>query len=296
MKQTYNKEWFKVRAIDNLRKIAKNTWDYSDSALLYLSSGSDAYEQLQVEKSPYFKQITEPETHYLKEVAEPVIALLPDHVDFVDLGPGTEHKEQFFFDELKRQKKTFSYIPVDISESFLDIATTYATQQGIEVTPIHASFEEVPDILAKRTSPRFVSLGLTWQNYEPSVILALLERIAEKDGWYFLTSHIRDRINVPILKKIYGDILMADEKMKLIGLDPRTDVSPRSIDDEFRVWCTINHVSGILKEKGVEEGDRLLVFQSMRYTKAQLQDILSATSHYQLLDNGSAFIGIMARS
>jgi uncharacterized SAM-dependent methyltransferase len=105
-----------------------------------------------------------------------------DHFEYIDLGPGTEHKEQFLFDELKKQGKTFAYIPVDISDHFLDVAEAHATGQSIQVRRMKASFEELPELLGAPTVPRFVSIGLTFSNYAPQDILKLLQDIAGK-GW-----------------------------------------------------------------------------------------------------------------
>ena len=136
----YDNEWFKKRAFRSLSIITPHVWDYSDSLLLYLSSGVEQYESLQKTDTPYFKLVTKPESEYLQSIAKSVVDLLPNKFEYIDLGPGTEHKEQFFFDELKRQGKDFTYIPVDISEYYLKLAERHAINQGIKVKPANASF------------------------------------------------------------------------------------------------------------------------------------------------------------
>lgn len=60
----YDGEWFKKRAFESLVSIAPHTWDYSDSLLLYISSGVEKYESIQESDSPYFNLVTKPEREY----------------------------------------------------------------------------------------------------------------------------------------------------------------------------------------------------------------------------------------
>ena len=297
--EKYDQAWFKNRAIQSLKKIEEGVWDYSDSLLLYMSSeAANTYEQLQEIDTPYFTLVTKPERAYLQSIAKRVADMLPSHFDYIDLGPGTEHKEQFLFDELKKQGKTFTYIPVDISDHFLEIARTHAVEQGISVQVMKSSFEELPIRLGGRTAPRFVSLGLTFSNYDPIEALALLKSIAGEHGWIFINAQMRDRVDMAALQKVYQDdaVNLADEKLRLIDLDPAVDVSPRIADDGFCVWCTVEKVSPLLEKIGLRAGDRLMVFQSLRYTKNQLEEILVPTADCTLFDTRSSFVGAMIRT
>lgn len=289
----YTSEWFKERAFSAIQPIAPHIWDYSDSLLLYVASGVEKYESLQETQTPYYKLVTLPEQKYLQSITKSVVDLLPEKIEYIDLGPGTEHKEQFFFDELKRQGKDFLYTPVDISEHYLSLAEKHASKQGISVHPIQASFEELPDILGEATIPRFVNIGLTFSNYDPQTILSLLKRIAGKNGYAFVNAQIRDRVDMVALEKIYVEdaVTVADDKLRLLGLDPTRDVTPREASGEIKVWCGIIHASRELNERGIVDGDKLLVFQSLRYTVEQFQSELSkASEKNQLFDTGSSFI------
>ena len=237
----YNNEWFKKRAFDSIKKISEGHWDYSDSLLLYLPSELDTYEAIQSENSPYYSIVTKPEREYLSSIAKDVATRLPHEFEFIDLGPGTEHKEQFLFDELKALGKKFTYIPVDIKDEYLELAKTHASTQDIPVHPIQSSFEELASKLSKTNLPRFVSLGLTFSNYTPQEILEMLKDIAGPAGFIFINSQMRDRINMNELQKAYSlDALhITDEKLKLIGLDPEKDISPRETTFDVKVWGTI---------------------------------------------------------
>ncbi|MDB5266821.1 MAG: uncharacterized protein JWN89_636 [Parcubacteria group bacterium] len=290
---TYDNNWFKQRALNSFRRIGPNVWDYSDSLLLYISSGVEKYESLQEEDTPYFKLVIKPEREYLESIAKDVINALPSNFEYVDLGPGTEHKEQFFFDELKKQGKKFTYIPVDISEHYLKLAEQHAIDQGIPVSTIQSSFEEAAEVLGEGSVPRFVNIGLTFSNYEPQVILKLLKTIAGKGGFVFINSQMRDRLDINSLQRVYAEdaLTLADDKLKLVGLDPNADVTPRKADDAIKVWCSVIKPSLDLETIGVVEGDKLLVFQSLRYTPEKLKEELEkASENYQVFDTGASFI------
>lgn len=296
MTSNYTQEWFKKRAFSSLKKIREGVWDYSDSLLIYVSSGVEVYESLQEENTPYHQLVTKPEHAYLKMIADQVATRLPDSFDYIDLGPGTEHKEQYFFDAFKRMGKQFRYMPVDISEYYLNIARKQAEHQGIPCDPVQSSFEELPARLGTVSRPRFVSLGLTFSNYEPHVIVELLQNIAGPGGTAFVVAQMRDRIDMNELQKIYQeDVSHAmDEKLRLLGLDPSMDVTPRIADEGIRAWTTVLKSNPELEKLGVRAQDKLLVFQSLRYTKSSLEESLKDTQ-YQAFDSGSSFIGVLVQ-
>lgn len=295
--EKYDQEWFKNRAFSSLRKISDGIWDFSDSLLLYTQSGSEVYEQLQEVNTPYFNLVTKPEREYLQSIAKDIADALPDKFEYIDLGPGTEHKEQFLFDELKKQGKIFTYIPVDISDHFLDVAESHATKQGIPVRRTKASFEELPELLGKPNISRFVSIGLTFSNYRPQDILELLKNIAGENGYVFINAQMRDRVDMVELQKVYQDDAthLADDKVRLVGLDPVQDITPRIADDGFRVSCFILKSNKDLEDIGIKSGDKMIVFQSLRYTKELLENELRDHKH-KSFDTGRSFIGTIIKT
>lgn len=295
--EKYNQEWFKERAFKSLKKLESGIWDFSDSLLIYIGSGDAVYEQLQEEDTSYFKLVTKPEHEYLQLIAKNIADILPNNFEYIDLGPGTEHKEQFLFDELKKQGKTFTYVPVDISGHFLEMAESHATSQGIPVRKVKASFEELPEVLGESTTPRFVSLGLTFSNYAPQEILKLLTDIAGVNGFVFINAQMRDRVDMVELQKVYQEdaVRLVDDKVRLIGLDPFTDISPRIADDGFRVSCLVINSNPVLESVGIVPGDKLIVFQSLRYTKESLESELAQYAH-ESFDTGSSFIGTIIKT
>jgi len=157
----------------------------------------------------------------------------------------------------------------------------------------------VAEILGESQRPRFVTIGLTFSNYEPQTILGLLKKIAGPHGWVFINSQMRDRVDMIALEKVYAEdaLTLADDKLALLGLNPDADVTPRKADDGIRVWCSVIKPSAEIEEKGIAKGDELLVFQSLRYVPTQLEvEIKKASDTYHLFDTGSSFIAALIQA
>jgi uncharacterized SAM-dependent methyltransferase len=99
--------------------------------LLYIPGSDEKYESIQYEGNPYHEMITIPERKYLQNIMKDVVARLPENFEYIDLGPGSEHKEQYTFDEILKQGKKCIYRPVDISERFLNRAREHAEQRRL---------------------------------------------------------------------------------------------------------------------------------------------------------------------
>lgn len=295
--QPYSPEWFKNRALSGLRHLQDGSWNYSDSLLLYVPGSDDEYEAVQETDTSYNKLVTVPERKYLENIASDVVTELPEKFEYIDLGPGTEHKEQFIFDAAKDEGKNLVYRPIDISDKYLSLSTDYALAQGLSAKPLKSSFEELPEKLGLETDPRFVSIGLTYGNYSPAEILDLLKRVAGEQGTAFINAQIRERTEMEAVRSIYADVApaMVAAKIRLLGLDPEKDISDIEVTDEVKVWYTLKNPSAVLESKGIRAGDRLLVFQSLRPTIEKLEEDVSATfADYKVLDTGDAFVGILA--
>ncbi len=293
----YSNEWFSQRAWNSLKKVDEGVWDYSDSLLMYIGSGSQEYEDIQEETTDYYRLVTQPEHEYLELIAEDVVSHLPDTFDYIDLGPGTEHKEKYFFDAIHKQGKKCTYIPVDIDENFLSIAESFANEQGIQAKGIKASFEELPQILPDEGKPRFVSIGMTFSNWESQYILEMLKQIASTNGYIFFNAQIRDRIDMATLQNFYsGDSLrMSHNKLALLNLNPQIDVADPYVDEAFKFWYSIKNPSQRLLDMGCKKGDKLLVFQSLRYSKEQLEEVFSEED-FTLFDTGHSFIAALIKT
>ncbi len=292
----YDENWFQARALACLKKTDENSWDYTDSLLLYSSQGQDAYEVAHDEKSPYFQMVTKEEHLYLKSIVGNLANSLPNSFEYFDLGVGVENKETYFFEAFK--EKDFSYNPVDVSEYFLSIAIKSANKKSIKVNAVRASFEELQQLLQKTDRPRFVSLiGLTFSNYEPQQILKLLLDIAGKNGYVFFDVQLRERVDIDELKNVYQKYVAPAciQKIKLLGLDPEEDISAITTDDSLAVWCSLLNVSENLKKKGLQNGDKLKIFQSLRPTMLSLKEQLQSFN-YEIFDAENSFVGVLIKT
>lgn len=293
---SYDYEWFRKRAFANIFKIGEGAWDYSDSLLLYIPGSDEEYESIQKGDSLYNKLVTAPEREYIVNAAPEIVSQLPDSFEYIDLGPGTEHKEQIIFDEAQRQGKTFIYTPVDVSERYLNLSTEHARSQGLTVRPLSSSFEELKDKLWKAKLPRFISLGMTYGNARPPIVLSLLVQLLEKNDTAFIDAQIRNRVDIEAIKDMYliaGKEMVAD-KLRLIGLDPEQDVDQVEITDEVELWHRLSHVPPGLTKIGIHPGDRLLVFRSLRPTLAELEaSISSKFSRCKIIDTSDQFVGAL---
>ncbi len=291
----YDMDWFKRRAFNSIKKIENGVWDFSDSLLLWSPTSEKVYETIQEAKSPYYSIVTEPEREFLVSIADSIAKTLPENFEYVDLGPGTAHKEQFLFDALNKIGKKFTYTPVDISNHFLDIAHSYAEEQGIPTRPFLMPFEEVSNEL-RSYKPIFVSLGLTYINYKPAEALNMLKEMMGTDGIGFIDAQIRERTDIDRLVDIYKrDVYSIPEpKIILLGLNPQRDVEKYECDDGVRGWITLRNTNKNLQKLGVKPGDKLLTFQSLRPSLAEFEaDISKIFERYQILDNGGPFVGAL---
>ncbi len=291
-----SQKWFKKRAIDSLRKIDENTWDYSDSTLAWSPGAMSIYKDIQEREPLYRKNITDKESNLIKNISSEIVSSLPEKCLYIDLGPGTEHKEKFFFDAIKNQGKNILYVPVDINLDMLAIADEYAKKNGFNTYPINQTFEDLPMNLQKLPRlHRFVSLGLTFINYEPQKGLEILKRITDQKGTAFITVQLRDRIDINAIRKTYEDKDTQElflKKIELLGLNPTINIQYVEVTNDVFVYYTIKNIPDNLKTKGLKNGDRLLTLRSYRHSYRDLKEILEKDFKVKYFDRNSEFLAI----
>lgn len=278
-KEIGSQKWFEQTAISSIKKIDDDIWDFSNSSILYTPASSSAYENIQRNEHGYKKIVTGAEASFIEKVAPKIVDKLPQSFTYVDFGPGTEHKERFFQNAIKKQNKDILYVPVDISKQMLDVANTFAINAGFKTYPIHNTFENVVGILDGLNSDyRFISLGLTFINYEPDKILNILKKAADNNGSVFITAHIRERLDMETVRKTYESSVakdMINGKLRLVGIDPETDIDNVEVTDEIKIYVTLKNTNPTLEKLGVDVGDKLFVLRSYRYSLDELKEILS---------------------
>lgn len=297
--EPFSEQWYRNRAVDSIAPMGDGQWDFSDSLLLYAASGAEDYERIQDHESPYARLVTLPERRYLESIADEVVEMLPADFDYIDLGPGTEHKEQFLFDALRRQGKSFRYMPVDVSRAYLAGAKKYAEDQGIPAKPIQAAFEDLPRVLGAAEKPRFVSLGLTFINYDPRVAFDFLRGAAGEGGSIFIDVQDRNQVDMEELMRIYREDARAivGSKLPFVGLDIDKDIERVWANDGVEVWCQLNGVSPVLKQKGIKSGDSMVVLRSKRYAADEFTETLQASGmNHTPVGSADSFTGAILYS
>lgn len=295
---SYDLEWFKNRAKSSVHKMKEGIVDYSDMVLVYLPTSGQEYEQQQETGTLYHKHITAPEHKFVAGIASDLAKSLPPEFEFIDLGPGSEHKEKYLFDELNKLGKKFVYRPVDINAKFLSLANDYAKQQSIPVSPLLCCFEDLHLALGKTTIPRFFSLGLTVVGYDPEVIFDLLKKMAGENAYIYISIQLRDRVDMEVIRKAYEECVEGffDDKFRLIGLDPTKDVQLDAVDDGVRVWYKLLNSNEELEKKNIMQGDRMLVAQSLRHTKEHfVKKVSEHFENFQVFDIDSTFLGVLLK-
>lgn len=290
------KEWFIERALNTLTFNKEgNFWDFSDSSLVYTPGSEEEYKEVQEEDTEYNKLVTTQEHALLRQIAGDVIQKLPQKFLYIDLGPGTEHKEQYFFDAIKTQGKEVIYVPVDINLKILKEASAHAEQQGLSVLPNQSLFEDLDTTTRTLSGFKFISLGLTFTNYKPDEILSIFKKTINGDGAAFITVQLRDRVDIKKVEKQYGEegfAYVVTTKMKLLGFEKGDFLI--STDDMVQTWAKIKNVPDKLKELGVKEGDTFLLFRSIRYLKEDLETIFKQNGFtVRFFDAGNSFLGIL---
>src|SRR5581483_8533641 len=101
-------------------------------------------------------------------------------IDLVDLGPGYPDKTFPLLTYMQLHHMDGRYMPVDISQRFLDVSVAACRPFGFPIVPHHLLFEELPAELrkARTRGNRLILMGVTFMNYKPERILPLLGDMA----------------------------------------------------------------------------------------------------------------------
>lgn len=291
-----SEKWFEQEARTSLHQIGDGLWDLSDSALLYTDKGMAGYKAIQKEETQYSQQVTKVEHRLIRDIAPGIASRLPDAFSYVDIGPGTEHKEKYFFDAFNQQGKNFDYLPIDVNSAVLNESSQFARANGIASRSIHMRFEDSANILPYlKDKTNFISLGATYANFESAEIITKLLKLAGEKGSVFITAQLRDRINLTETVQSYQTLELQEMcrvKLELLGLKDQ-HIENLEVNDGIEIVATIKDPTPELKAKGMKAGDRILVLKSHRYTLDQLTKDLSALTDFQLYDTGQSFVGIL---
>lgn len=294
-------EWFKERANKKLVKVGEGMWDFSDSALFWTDEVVKQYEEAQTtDGDGYKKHITNAETVYLKKIIPDLVSCLPPKINYVDMGPGTENKQDYVIHEIIREGKSLMYTPVDINKCMVDAASSHVSKEGIATTPVQSSFEDMEQFIGDKVTPRFLSLGLTFLNFKIDDILTILKKSLNSDGVAFINTQPREKIKdfKELVKAYSGENIQKiyNSKLRLIGLEINEYMGVIEVTDEVKIYYRVRKPSEHAKSLGICEGDKIFVFQSIRYPTEFLKTRLESEFVCTYFDTEDDYLAVLLKN
>jgi hypothetical protein len=217
---------------------------------------------------------------------------LEEPIEFYDLGPGLPKKTIPLLNELKAHHKHFAYMPVDISRSFLDITKEEVAKIGIDAKEFNCLFEELPDnIPIRHEGSRLFLIGLTFNNYRPDRILALLNRLSgPKDVTIIITQFFTNRRRGSILVPYKDEYAERFNylALKIVGI-PRKCLSYFAEFKNQRIEMGFRLLEGWeAGGLGLAKGTRIVTALSYRYRKQDLmREIFDFFDHCEVFQDRS---------
>ncbi len=239
-------------------------------------------------------QLHEPTEKLIDKYRTDILKDFTGKVEFYDLGPGLPSKSIPLLKELQKSKKEFKYIPVDISTSFLKIASDEVSKIGVESNPINCLFEDLHkhiDLSSK--VDRLFFIGLTFNNYRPNKILNLLRELCEPNGVCLIITEYFTKDKIESILVPYKDKYAEQFNflaLELVGLNKNslqyfTAFRNQRIEMGFKLTADIKVGDSIL-QKGIS----IMTAISYRYTRTSLtNNIRRYFKHftYYEMDNGT---------
>lgn len=177
------------------RPRAKTLW-LDHPANLYLTQyQSDVYLQLMADKD-YPRVFHDPVKELFQQNRDSILVGLRPPIDIIDLGPGYPDKTLPLLDLFRARGLAGRYIPVDVSQTFLQTARNAARPYVLPILPLLCLFEQLPARLREQefasVPSRLVLLGLTFMNYRPGTIISLLSRMVRKSDAVVVAAELAD--------------------------------------------------------------------------------------------------------
>ena len=198
-------------------------WYDQPCNLYYESEQATAYLDM-IEKENFAKSLHDPAVQLVTEYSAEIISDTLENVEFYDLGPGLPTKTLPLLKACLNRNCSLTYIPVDISVSFLALAEREVKKCGISSHGMNCLFEELPSLLSPKAAntTRIFQIGLTFNNYRPNTILGLLSQLSEdNDISLIITEYYRTQKKQSLLLP-YQDIYAERFNflsLKMLGLE-----------------------------------------------------------------------------
>lgn len=277
-------------------------WNYYNPKNLYLTDEqSKAYLDLMGVET-YASKFHDKTTQLIEENVEllirPFQGLSPL---LIDLGPGYPSKTFPIVDAFRKKNSPITYWAVDVSLYFATMAQKAILERG--VLNAHAKqmlFEDLADYLRRQKvkDPKLLIIGLTFMNFEPSVIINILkasmssprdhcisaiEYSSGEDHQQFMTGYLTENAKKFLFLSL-----------KSLGLQ-EGDVSygVDFMNSRVEMYFTILHVPESLKAKGLKTNDRLIAAISYRHSEEKYKTLLSeAFGRNTYFKNGNTMLAV----
>jgi len=147
------------------------------SKYFYDERGSQLFDEITTLPEYY---LTRAEAGILRRVAPDIVASFSPNV-LVELGPGSGEKTIMLLEQLTRNSSAPVYVPLDISESYLEQLRAQFTKgyPGLEVRPALCDISRELKLPGMLQGPLLVAfLGSTIGNFDKADALALMQRVS----------------------------------------------------------------------------------------------------------------------
>lgn len=246
----------------------------------------------------FASSLHEPAEQLIDEIKGNIFNDLKGAIELYDLGPGLPTKTIPLLKELKKEKKEFKYIPVDISKSFLKITEAEVKKIAVKAYSLNCLFEELPEkIDYDNKVNRIFFIGLTFNNYRPDKILTLLKKLSKPNSisiiiTEFFSSKTKATMLVPYKDKYAENFNYL--VLKIAGIEKKdlkyfTEYKNNRIEMGFTILRDIHLEQIQLKKK-----TRIVTAISYRFTKQALMNKISEYfKHFEIKESSKHNVSLV---
>jgi uncharacterized SAM-dependent methyltransferase len=229
-----------------------------------------------IEKDNFSISLHKPIEELVRNYANSLIGINTKKVELYDLGPGLPTKTIPLIKNLQKRNIPFSYIPIDISKSFLKLAQDEVSKFGVNSQGINCLFEELPNKIDKKIDTqltRIFLIGLTFNNYRPNQILSLLSKLCEKNDIAIIITEYYEKDKEKSILIPYQDEYAENFNflvLKLMGFEKK-DFKYFARFRNQRIEMGFKPIKKItVGDLNLKNNDKIITAISYRYTNSSL--------------------------
>lgn len=201
----------------------------------------------------------------------------------IDLGPGFPSKTFPITDAMLKCGKQIEYWAVDVNEYFGNLARDSMLKRGVDCSFAKKMlFEDIPAHLKEvhSSQPRLVIIGPTFMNFDPPHILGILKKCVSRSADACVSAiECADDIDTSVLTEGYKtDVCRKFTFLPLSLLGVKEEDAAYQVDfcdNKIEMSFILRNIPEKLKQKGVQNGDKIIVAISYRHTEKQYKNLLS---------------------